>query len=168
VQREKNTSVILIIDPEQHISELIHMGLQHENLQIVSAPDGIEGIRLAQQIQPALIITELLLPYIDGFEVCRRLRNHHKTRDIPILVLSSTKQSRESSLAAGANDYLSKPCNLEELLQHVLTLLPDDILVSQHILSLRYNVMAGTQTSMLTILEEWTDQALQQKLKLSD
>ena len=99
MQREKDGPVILIIDPEQNISETIQSGLRYDSLHVVSTADEMEGIRLAQRIQPALIITELELSFIDGSEVCRRLRNDQRTRTIPILVVSSNKQGQESTIA---------------------------------------------------------------------
>jgi two-component system response regulator MprA len=168
VQREKDGPVILIIDPEQNISETIQSGLRYDSLHVVSTADEMEGIRLAQRIQPALIIAESQLSFIDGSELCRRLRNDQRTRAIPILVVSSSKQSQESILAAGANDYLARPFAFDDLLQHILALLPPEAVESLHILPSKYNPMRRTRRSILDFLEDWTEQSLQDKLKLSD
>jgi len=168
VQPEKDGPTILIIDPEQNISEIIQSGLRYDSLHVLSMVDEMEGIRLAQRIRPALIITELPLSFIDGVELCRRLRNDQRTRDIPILVISSDKQSQESILATGANDYLARPFAFDDLLQHILALLPREAVASLHILPSRYNPMRRTRRSILDFLEEWTDQALENKLELSD
>jgi CheY-like chemotaxis protein len=168
VQPEKDGPTILIIDPEQNISEIIQSGLRYDSLHVLSTSDEMEGMRLAQRIRPALIITELHLSFIDGIEVCRRLRNDQRTQDIPILVISSEKQSQNSILAAGANDYLARPFAFDDLLQHILALLPQEAVASLRILPSRYNPMRRTRRSILDFLEEWTDQALQDKLKLSD
>jgi DNA-binding response OmpR family regulator len=168
VQPEKDGPTILIIDPEQNISETVQSGLRYDSLHVLSTSDEMEGMRLAQRIHPALIITELHLAFIDGIEVCRRLRSDQRTRDIPILVVSSEKQSQDSILAAGANDYLARPFAFDDLLQHILALLPQEAVASLHILPSKYNPMRRTRRSILDFLEEWTEQALQDKLKLSD
>jgi len=168
VQSENDGPTILVIDPEQNISKIVQSGLRYDSLHVLSTADEMEGMRLAQRIHPVLIITELQLSFIDGSEVCRRLRNDQRTQDIPILVISSEKQSQNSALAAGANDYLVRPFAFDDLLQHILALLPQEAVASLHILPSRYNPMRRTRRSILDFLEEWAEQALQDKLKLSD
>ena len=168
MQREKDGPIILVIDPEENISEIIQSGLRYDSLHVLSAFDEMEGIRLAQRIHPALIITELDLSFIEGNEVCRRLRNDQRTQDIPILVVGTEDQGRESILAAGANDYLAKPFDFDDLLQHILALLPSEAVAALHILPSKYNPMRRTRRSILDFLEDWTEQSLQDKLKLSD
>jgi DNA-binding response OmpR family regulator len=168
VQPEKDGLTILIIDPEQTISEMIQSGLRYDSLHVLSTTDEMEGMRLAQRISPALIIAALPLSFIDGSDLCRRLHNDQRTRAIPLLVTSAEMQSRESILAAGARDYLARPFTFEDLLQHILALLPQEAVASLHILPSRYNPMRRTRHSIVDFLEEWTEQALQDKLKLSD
>src|SRR5438876_6946591 len=149
VQPEKDGLTILIIDPEQNIAEMIQSGLRYDSLHVLSTADEMEGIRLAQRISPALIIAALPLPFIDGTELCRRLRNDQRTRAIPILVTSLEMHSRESILAAGAHDYIARPFAFDDLLQHILALLPHEAVASLRILPSRYNPMRRTRRSIL-------------------
>lgn len=168
MQPEKGGPTILIIDPEQTISGMIQSGLRYDSLHVLSTTDEMEGMRLAQRINPALIIAALPLSFIDVTELCHRLHNHPKTQAIPILVTSSEKLNRESILAAGAHDYMSRPFAFDDILQHILTLLPREAVDALRILPSRYNPMRRTRRSILDFLEEWTEQALQEKLKMSD
>jgi two-component system, OmpR family, response regulator MprA len=116
---------VLIIDDEDNIVEFIRLGLRYEGFQIESASDGEQGVTAAQRINPDLIILDLMMPGIDGLEVCRRLRANPITRDLPILMLTAKDevQDRITGLDAGADDYLTKPFNFDELLARIRAIL---------------------------------------------
>src|SRR5579875_2746654 len=90
-----------------------------------SAPDGEQGIVAAQRIDPDVIILDIMLPGIDGLEVCRRLRSNPTTRDIPILMLTAMDEVRDriTGLRTGADDYLTKPFDFDELLERIRAIL---------------------------------------------
>lgn len=121
----QSTSSVLVIDDEENIIELIKLGLKYEGFQVESAPDGPQGLAAAQRLNPNLIILDLMLPGMDGLEVCRRLRGNPTTRDIPILMVTAKDEVRDRvvGLDTGADDYLPKPFSFEELVARIRAIL---------------------------------------------
>ncbi len=115
----------LVIDDEDTIIDLIKLGLKYEGFQVESAADGPEGLTAAQRIDPDVIILDLMLPGMDGLEVCRQLRLNPTTRDIPVLMLTARGQVHDkvTGLETGADDYLPKPFNFEELVARIRAIL---------------------------------------------
>ena len=115
----------LVIDDEESIVDLIKLGLKYEGFEVVAASDGDEGIAAAQRTNPVFIILDRMLPDMDGLEVCRRLRSHPTTVDIPILLLTAKDEvgSRVEGLNTGADDYLTKPFSFEELVARIRAIL---------------------------------------------
>lgn len=125
-QQEKQAlQKVLVIDDEENIIEFIKLGLRYEGFQVESAPDGEQGIVAAQRINPELIILDVMMPGIDGMEVCQRLRSNPTTRDIPILMLTAKDEVRDriTGLDAGADDYLTKPFDFDEMLARMRAIL---------------------------------------------
>ena len=113
---------ILIIEDDEGIVNVIQRGLQLEGYKVDAAYDGESGLELARSWFPDLVILDLMLPGIDGLEVCNRLRARGS---VPILILTAkeTTQDRVEGLDAGADDYLVKPFELDELQARVRALL---------------------------------------------
>src|SRR5579859_1024798 len=123
---EEQTSItVLVIDDDNNITELISLGLKYEGFQVESSQTGEDGLVAAQRLNPALVILDILLPDLDGLEVCSRLRSNPTTRDIPILMLTSKDDVRDrvTGLQQGADDYLVKPFNFEELVARIRAIL---------------------------------------------
>ena len=118
-------SRILVIDDDSAISELVSINLEMAGYDVNPAKDGIKGQALAVQLQPDLIVLDLMLPKVDGFTVCQRLRRDDRTADIPILMLTALGQTQDKveGFNAGADDYLTKPFEIEEMLARVRALL---------------------------------------------
>lgn len=116
---------VLVIDDEDNIVEFIRLGLRYEGFQVESASDGEQGVTAAQRINPDLIILDLMMPGINGLEVCRLLRTNPITGELPILMLTAKDevQDRITGLDAGADDYLTKPFNFDELLARIRAIL---------------------------------------------
>jgi two-component system response regulator MprA len=116
---------VLVVDDEQSIVDFIRLGMRYEGFQVEHASDGYAGLDLAQRLQPDIVILDIMLPGIDGLEVCRRLRASEATANIPILMLTAKDevQDRVIGLESGADDYLAKPFKFEELLARVRALL---------------------------------------------
>lgn len=114
VKRER----ILVIEDEPDILEVVRYNLAKEGYRVSSSTDGIEGLAMATREAPDLIILDLMLPGMDGIEICRRLRQDPVTRHIPIIM--ATAKSEESDLVlglgVGADDYIVKPFRPRELL----------------------------------------------------
>ncbi len=116
---------ILVIDDDPAIYELVAINLEMAGYEVTQAMDGIKGQALAMQLLPDLIMLDLMLPQVDGFTVCQRLRRDKRTGDIPILMLTALSQTQKKveGLNAGADDFLTKPFELEEMLARVRALL---------------------------------------------
>jgi two-component system response regulator MprA len=124
-QEKQPASKVLVIDDEESIVEFIKLGLKYEGFAVESVADGPQGLAAAQRSNPDLIILDLMLPGIDGLEVCRRLRANPTTRDIPILMLTAKDEvkDRVAGLKTGADDYLTKPFSFEELVERIRAIL---------------------------------------------
>jgi len=111
---------ILLIEDEPSVSSFIKRGLEENGYSVQQAFDGITGLKLARQGGFELIILDLILPHINGLEVCKTLRNEGY-KDVPILMLTalSTTADLVEGLEAGADDYLRKPFKFQELLARI-------------------------------------------------
>jgi two-component system phosphate regulon response regulator PhoB len=118
-------SRILLVDDERDILDLIRIHLERDGHEILTAQDGIEGLRVAIAQQPDVIILDLMLPKLDGISVFKRLRTESRTTEIPVIMLTAKAQQadRLNGLELGADDYLSKPFSPRELLLRINALL---------------------------------------------
>lgn len=116
---------ILIIEDDHDIVEMIQYNLKQEGYATLSASDGKEGVDLARTKHPDLIILDIMLPTMDGFEVCRILKNEPVTADIPIAILSAKSQDTDKvvGLELGADDYVTKPFSPRELIARIKAIL---------------------------------------------
>ena len=127
---------ILVVDDETNILELVKLYLAKEGYQVETITRGAEALPKFIQFSPDLIILDLMLPDIDGYEVCRQIRNKSK---VPILMLTARKDDVDKivGLEMGADDYMTKPFNPRELVARIRAILrrsqseqkPDDILI---------------------------------------
>ncbi|MGW8319205.1 MAG: response regulator transcription factor [Candidatus Promineifilaceae bacterium] len=113
---------ILVIEDEERIRQFLKRGLTYEGYTVGAAAEGKEGLEMARDDPPDLVLLDIMLPGIDGLEVCRRLR---AASDVPILMLTAKEsiEDRVAGLDAGADDYLVKPFSFDELLARVRALL---------------------------------------------
>ena len=118
-------SKILVIDDDQAIAELIKVNLELLSHNVTTANDGIKGLALAQQSRPDLIVLDVMMPDLDGFTVCQRLRQNKETNGIPILMLTALGMTKDKvkGFDSGADDYLTKPFEIPELQVRVRALL---------------------------------------------
>ena len=109
---------ILVIDDDQKITTFLYRSLKYEGYDVTVANDGINGLNFTEECSPDLIILDVMMPGMDGIEVCRQLR---KDSDVPVLMLTAKDEvsDRVRGLDAGADDYLIKPFSLEELLARI-------------------------------------------------
>jgi two-component system, OmpR family, response regulator RpaA len=116
---------VLVIDDDAAIAEIVCINLEMAGYEVNQAPDGIQGQAMAIQTQPDLIVLDLMLPKVDGYTICQRLRRDERTVDIPVLMLTalSQTQNKVEGFNAGADDYLTKPFEIEEMLARVRALL---------------------------------------------
>lgn len=116
---------ILIIEDDRDIVEMLEYNLQEEGYETVSALNGEQGIMLASKERPDLIILDIMLPVMDGFEVCRTLKNDDNVAHIPIIILSAKSQETDKvvGLELGADDYVTKPFSPRELIARTRAIL---------------------------------------------
>lgn len=116
---------ILIIEDDPSAVRFAQYALEQEGYQVLTAGDGVEGLRMAQQEEPDLLVLDVMLPGMDGFEVCHRLRTTASTAKLPILMLSvkGRESDRSTGLKVGADEYLTKPTSPSQLVASVERLL---------------------------------------------
>jgi len=114
-------ATILVIDDEQDLLDLLGYNLAKEGYKVLVAKDGEKGLDLAKRHKPDLIILDLMMPKIDGLEVCKSLQNDSKTSAIPIIMLTAKAEETDKivGLELGADDYVTKPFSVRELLARV-------------------------------------------------
>ncbi|OGO07848.1 MAG: hypothetical protein A2Y92_05090 [Chloroflexi bacterium RBG_13_57_8] len=119
------TKKILVIEDDPGISRLVDYSLRHEGYEVIAAGNGLEGIRKARQEAPDLVILDVMLPGMDGFEICHRLRSEPDTAQLPIIMFSAKAQEidKNTGLKVGADDYLPKPAAPAEIVNRVARLL---------------------------------------------
>ena len=112
---------IMLADDEEDIKVVMQLFLESKGYDIVTAFDGLDTIERAKQELPDLILLDVMMPVIDGFEVCKRLKADPATFGIPIIMVSAAGQaeSRQKGLDAGAVDYVVKPFEPEQLIERI-------------------------------------------------
>jgi two-component system phosphate regulon response regulator PhoB len=115
---------ILIIEDERDLTDVLTYNLQREGYETHVAHDGQEGLRKAQTLLPDLILLDLMLPTMNGEQVCRELRAGERTRDIPIIMLSAKAEETDQvvGFSLGADDYVTKPFSVKVLQQRIKAL----------------------------------------------
>ena len=123
-------ATVLVVDDEQPIVDLVRFTLEDEQVQVIEAADGIEALEVARAELPDLIFLDVQMPRLNGFEVCRRLRQEPglENTKIVMLTVASQEADRAQGQAAGADDYLTKPFSPLKLLSLVQALLPGVLL----------------------------------------
>jgi two-component system alkaline phosphatase synthesis response regulator PhoP len=118
-------SKILVVEDDPSALRLASYTLEQEGYQVITATDGLEGLRKARDEHPDLIILDIMLPGLDGYEVCQQLRRAPETAKLLILILSAKAREidKETGLKMGADDYLSKPADPSTIVTKVRTLL---------------------------------------------
>ncbi len=117
--------VILVIDDERDLIELVRYNLEKEGFRVLGACDGESGLKIAAAEKPNLVVVDLMLPGIDGMEVCRLLRSTRGTSRIPVIMLTAkgNESDRILGLELGADDYVTKPFSPRELAARVKAVL---------------------------------------------
>lgn len=117
-----SAKLILVVDDEPNIVDLTTLYLEREGYRVIAAGDGLTALELVEKRRPALIVLDIMLPEMDGFEVCRRVRTES---DVPILMLTARDDDIDKivGLELGADDYLTKPFNPRELVARVKAIL---------------------------------------------
>ena len=117
--------LILVVDDNHQNLELIQAYLEDVECETVSAHDGLEALEVVAKKKPDLVLLDVMMPKMSGFEVCRRLKNNPETSDIPVIMVTALNEfgDIERGIDSGTDDFVSKPVNRLELLTRVKTML---------------------------------------------
>jgi two-component system response regulator VicR len=116
---------ILIVDDEADVVEVIEMLLKSEAYDVLKAYDGKEALGILEDDTPDLVILDIMMPEIDGVEVCRRMRKLEKMKEVPIIMFSAklSAQDKKNSFDAGADGFITKPFNARGFISGIKTYL---------------------------------------------
>ncbi|MGH7162591.1 MAG: response regulator [Planctomycetota bacterium] len=119
------THRILLVEDETDLLDAVFYALKKEGMRPIRATNGEEGLKLAREERPDLILLDLMLPGLDGLEVCRRLRSDDATARIPVIMATAKAEETDAviGLGVGADDYLKKPFGLKELVARIRAVL---------------------------------------------
>ena len=122
---QEKTPKILVIDDNQQNLELLQAYLEDIHCELLAANDGPEGLEMINQDPPDLILLDVMMPKMSGFEVCRRVKTNDATSQIPIIMVTALNEfgDIEKAIESGTDDFISKPVNKLELLTRVKTML---------------------------------------------
>jgi DNA-binding response OmpR family regulator len=119
------TPTILVADDEEDLRELVSYRLSRSGYEVVEAVDGQEALELATERTPDLMVLDVMMPRLDGYELTRRVREEDSLRSVPVILLTARSQETDVSrgFEVGADDYLKKPFNPDELVARVRAVL---------------------------------------------
>ena len=122
---QEKTPVVLVVDDNQQNLELLQAYLEDMDCETIPARDGLEALEIIGKKSPDLILLDVMMPKMSGFEVCKRIKNDPKTSDIPIIMVTALNEfgDIERGIDSGTDDFISKPVNKLELLTRVKTML---------------------------------------------
>ncbi|THC46154.1 response regulator transcription factor [Massilia sp. Mn16-1_5] len=115
-------STVLVVEDDEHISQVLRFMLERQGYQVVHMADGRAASQhIVAAEPPALVLLDVMLPYVDGFEIVQLIRSQESWRDVPVLMLTAKNTERDTvrALDAGANDFVIKPFQPQELLARV-------------------------------------------------
>jgi DNA-binding response OmpR family regulator len=122
---------ILLVDDDPGLTALLDLVFRRANFEVVVANTGLDGLKKAIELSPTLVLLDIMMPDLNGIEVCKRLRDTPGMSDLPVLILSASgnKNDRDLALAAGADAFIQKPISPTELVRRVNTLLSEQIIL---------------------------------------
>jgi len=154
--KETSKGKVLVVDDSRPVVLMIKSMLEEEAYNVITAFSGEEGMEKAIEEMPDVILLDVMMPGIDGFETCRRLKDNSKTMDIPVLMVTAVNDtaSKVSGLKSGCCDYVTKPFNVLELLARVnsqmrIKMLHDELKSKNDELVKTYNHLKETQSQMV-------------------
>jgi DNA-binding response OmpR family regulator len=116
---------VMVIDDEKSLAELLEVNLQFEGFSVTKASSGVEGLNIIENDHPDIIILDVRMPGLDGFEVCQRLKKNDETRHIPVVMVSAYAQEADiqKGLDAGAAAYIKKPFDVLHVVETIRKIL---------------------------------------------
>ena len=126
---EKSNQPLLVVEDIPNVLELLEVTLKFQGYQVLSARNGEEALKILEEEKPALVITDILMPVLDGFAFVQKIRSNPKTQDIPVIFLSATyvtREDRDFALSLGASLFIEKPFDTEDFLLTIAELLSQE------------------------------------------
>jgi two-component system, OmpR family, alkaline phosphatase synthesis response regulator PhoP len=119
------TAMILVVDDNEQNLELLQAYLEDFQCRTIPAKDGVEALEIIKKSKPDLVLLDVMMPKMSGFEVCRRIKNNPQTADLPVIMVTALNElgDIERAIESGTDDFLSKPVNKLELITRVKTML---------------------------------------------
>jgi len=116
---------ILVVDDEEHILMILKDSLEFSGFQVVTASNGEEALEVVAREIPDLMVLDIGMPKLDGWEVCRRIKGTEKTKHIPVIILTAYAQTSDQrkGMELGADRFVTKPCDLAQLVDEINSLL---------------------------------------------
>lgn len=116
---------ILVVDDEEHIIQLIKFNLEKNGYKVISANNGVDGLKAARSEMPQLVLLDLMLPLLDGYDVCREIRRDNNISNLPVIMITAKGEELDKilGLELGADDYITKPFSVRELMARVKAVL---------------------------------------------
>jgi len=150
-KNQKQTPTVLVVDDNQQNLELLLAYLEEINCKTIAATNGADAIDITNNTPPDLILLDVMMPKMSGFEVCRRLKQQQNTADIPIIMVTALGEMGdiEKAISCGTDDFLSKPVNKWELVTRVKTMLKLKHLTDKLERTLAYLSEVETQAQMV-------------------
>jgi DNA-binding response OmpR family regulator len=117
----KDATYILVVDDEPDLVSVLRFGLEVEGYRVLEAGDGEQGLSVAREKHPDLMVLDLMLPKLDGYKVCRALKFDDRYKHMPIIILSarSGEKDRQLALDMGADDFVTKPYDMHDLVRRI-------------------------------------------------
>ena len=124
-QEKEKTPLVLVVDDDEPSLELLQAYLEDVNCKTILAQDGLEALEIISKKTPDLVLLDVMMPKMSGFEVCKRIKNNPKTSDIPVIMVTALNEfgDIERGIDSGTDDFISKPVNKLELVTRVRTML---------------------------------------------
>ena len=112
---------VLVVDDEEYILRILGFAMRAEGWEVVTASNGEKALKCVREKAPDLLVLDLMMPVLDGYQVLRRLKEDNSTREIPVIVLSAKGRDfdRESAFELGADDYFTKPFSPQRLVERI-------------------------------------------------
>jgi len=116
---------ILVVDDEVYIVHILDFSLGMEGYEVITALDGEQGLEKAREEQPDLVVLDIMMPKLDGYETCRMLKSDDRTRNIPVILLSAKGRNIDQKVGfeVGADDYIVKPFSPRKLVERINSIL---------------------------------------------
>ncbi len=120
-REDKFMARVLVIEDEEHIWKIIQYKLKSEDHDLIWASDGLKAMEILEEVKPDLIISDIMVPYMDGIQILKEIKSRKELRDIPVIMLTSKSQEKDviHGLEMGAQDYITKPFSPAELILRV-------------------------------------------------